>query len=36
MTSDVFNEWEARGERIPVNGLDVFVVDAPATGRGDR
>src|SRR4249920_160194 len=31
MTSTAFTDWEARGERIPVNGLEVFVLDAPAT-----
>lgn len=31
MTSNAVTEWEARGERIPVNGLEVFVLDAPAT-----
>jgi pimeloyl-ACP methyl ester carboxylesterase len=32
MTSKALTEWEARGQRIPVNGLEVFVVDAPPTG----
>src|SRR6478672_9573413 len=32
MTSAAVTEWEARGERIPVNGLEVFVLDAPPTG----
>jgi pimeloyl-ACP methyl ester carboxylesterase len=32
MASKAVKEWETRGERIPVNGLEVFVLDAPATG----
>jgi pimeloyl-ACP methyl ester carboxylesterase len=31
MVSRAVEEWEARGRRISVDGLDVFVVDAPAT-----
>jgi pimeloyl-ACP methyl ester carboxylesterase len=32
MVSKAVQEWEARGQRISVDGLDVFVLDAPATG----
>jgi pimeloyl-ACP methyl ester carboxylesterase len=32
MASNAVTEWEARGERIPVNGLEVFVLDAPPIG----
>ena len=29
-------EWEAAGRRIEVDGREVFVLDVPADGRGDR
>jgi pimeloyl-ACP methyl ester carboxylesterase len=32
MVSNAVTEWEARGRRIKVDGLEVFVLDAPATG----
>lgn len=32
MVSKVVADWEARGQRISVDGLEVFVLDAPATG----
>ena len=37
MVSKLVAEWEARGTRITVDGLQVFVLDAPATApeRGD-
>ena len=31
MVSNAVTEWEARGQRITVDGLEVFVLDAPAT-----
>jgi pimeloyl-ACP methyl ester carboxylesterase len=32
MVSRMVSDWEARGQRISVDGLDVFMLDAPATG----
>ena len=34
MVSSLVAEWEARGTRITVDGLQVFVLDAPATAPG--
>lgn len=31
MVSTVVTDWDARGQRIAVDGLEVFVLDAPAT-----
>ena len=32
MVSKLVTDWEARGRRITVDGLEVFVLDAPPTG----
>ena len=32
MVSKLVADWEARGQRITVDGLEVFVLDAPAIG----
>ena len=32
MVSKAVADWEARGQRIEVDGLEVFVLDAPPTG----
>jgi pimeloyl-ACP methyl ester carboxylesterase len=32
MASKLVTDWEARGHRITVDGLEVFVLDAPPTG----
>ena len=36
MVSSLVAEWEARGTRITVDGLEVFVLDAPADRAGVR
>jgi pimeloyl-ACP methyl ester carboxylesterase len=32
MTSQLVQDWESRGTRISVDGLEVFMIDAPAIG----